>query len=98
MGSDLAGARSLSDTAWLAPNAAAAFAFPMLLWVPLMGGGVVGGIVLMVASGDNAAVPVAVIITVLGVASAALAGAAIVRPRPDTGLAIPAARPAHQEG
>ena len=79
-------------------NGGAAFAFPMLLWVPLMGGGVVGGIVLMVASGDLTAVPVAVVITVLGVASAVLAGVAIVRPRPDRALVVPGVRPAHQGG
>jgi hypothetical protein len=79
-------------------NAAAAFAFPMLLWVPLMGGGVVGGIVLMVASGDTTALPVAVVITVLAAASAVLAGAAIVRSRPDTALNVPGARPAHLGG
>ena len=79
-------------------NGGAAFALPMLLWVPLMGGGVVGGIVLMVASGDLAAVPVAVVITVLGVASAVLAAAAIVRSRPDSALVVPGSRPAHQGG
>jgi hypothetical protein len=33
-------------------NGAAAFAFPMLLWVPLMGAGVVGVIVFMAIAGD----------------------------------------------
>jgi hypothetical protein len=61
-------------------NRAAAFAFPMLVWVPLMGAGVVGGIVLMAAAGDQTAVPVAVGITVLGIVSAILAAGAIVRP------------------
>ena len=79
-------------------NAAAALAFPMLLWVPLMGGGVVGGIVLMVASGDTTALPVAVVLTVLAAASAVLAGAAIVGSRPDTALNVPGARPAHLGG
>lgn len=62
-------------------NAAAAFAFPMLVWVPLMGAGVVGGIVLMAAAGDQTAVPVAVVITLLAAASAILAAVAVVRPR-----------------
>ena len=34
-------------------NGAAAFAFPMLIWVALMGAGVVGGFVLMAAAGDQ---------------------------------------------
>ncbi len=60
-------------------DGAAAFALPMLLWVPLMGAGVVGGIVLMAAAGDRSAVPIAIAISVLGVASSTLAGAAILR-------------------
>ena len=66
-------------------NGAAAFAFPMLVWVPLMGGGVVGGIVLMAAAGDQTAVPVAFLITVLGVVSSILAAVAVVRQRAATG-------------
>jgi hypothetical protein len=79
-------------------NSAAAFAFPMLVWVPLMGGGVVGGIVLIAAAGDQTALPVAVAITVLGVASSILAAVAIVRPGSATRLARTATRPAHMEG
>jgi hypothetical protein len=78
-------------------NGAAAFAFPMLVWVPLMGAGVVGGMVLMAAAGDPTAVPVAVVITVLGVMSSILAALAILRTRAGTSL-IRAARPAPQEG
>jgi len=70
----------------------------MLVWVPLMGAGVVGGIVLMAAAGDQTAVPVAVAITVLGVLSSILAAAAIVRPRAATGLDPVTTRPAHQGG
>jgi hypothetical protein len=79
-------------------NGAAAFAFPMLVWVPLMGAGVVGGIVLMAVAGDQTAVPVAVVITVLGVVSSILAAVAIVRPRAATGLARTTTRPVHLEG
>ena len=79
-------------------NGAAALAFPMLLWVPLMGGGIVGGILLMVASGDSTAVPVAVVITVLGVLSSTLAAPALFRPRAGTSLIRAATRPARQEG
>jgi hypothetical protein len=77
---------------------AAAFAFPMLVWVPLMGAGVVGGIVLMAAGGDQTAVPVAVGITVLSVVSSILAAVAIVRPGTATHLARPDTRPVHLEG
>ncbi len=79
-------------------SSAATFAFPMLVWVPLMGGGVVGGIILMAAAGDQTAVPVAVAITIIGVASAILAAAAILRPHSDPGLARTATRAAHQGG
>jgi hypothetical protein len=65
-------------------SGAAALAFPMLVWVPLMGAGVVGGMVLMAAGGDQSAVPIAVVITALGVVSAILAAVAIVRPRVGT--------------
>jgi hypothetical protein len=79
-------------------NGAAAFAFPMLVWVPLMGAGVVGGIVLMAAAGDQTALPVGVAISVLGVVSSILAAVAIVRPRVATGLARTITRSASLEG
>src|SRR3954453_734344 len=79
-------------------NGAAAFAFPMLVWVPLMGAGVVGGIVFMAAAGDQTCVPVAVAITVLGIGSAILAAVAIVGPRATTRPARPTTRPAQQGG
>jgi len=79
-------------------NSAAAFAFPMLVWVPLMGAGVVGGIILMAVAGDQTAVPVGVVITVLGVVSSILAAVAIVGPRSATRLARTTTRPVHLEG
>ena len=79
-------------------NGAAAFAFPMLVWVPLMGGGVVGGILLMAAAGDLTALPVAVVITVLGVVSSILAAAAIFRPLAATRAVGLATRLAHLDG
>ena len=79
-------------------NGAAAFAFPMLVWVPLMGAGVVGGIVLMAVAGDQTAVPVAVVITALGVASSILAAVAVVRPRAGAAHVRPTTHPANQEG
>jgi hypothetical protein len=88
----------LAGVGLLRRNGAAAFAYPMLVWVPLMGAGVVGGIVLMAAAGDLTAVPVALVITALGVVSSILAAVAIVRPRTATGLVHVPTRPAHQEG
>ena len=49
-------------------TSAAAFAFPMLIWVALMGAGVVGGFVLIAAAGDQIVVPVVVAIGGLSVA------------------------------
>jgi hypothetical protein len=74
-------------------NGAAGFAFPMLIWVTLMGAGVVGGFALMAAAGDTTAVPIAVVITGLSVVSAILAAAAIVGPTAPA--RIGKARPAH---
>jgi hypothetical protein len=79
-------------------NGAAAFAFSMLVWVPLMGAGVVGGIVLMAIAGDQTALPVAVVITVLGVVSSILAAVAVIRPRAATGLAPTTTRTASLGG
>ena len=89
---------AIAGVGLLRRNGAAAYAFPMLVWVPLMGGGVVGGIVLMAAAGDQTALPVAVVITALGVVSSLLAAVAIVRQRPRTAPDRPVTRPAHQEG
>jgi hypothetical protein len=76
----------------------AAFAFPMLIWVALMGAGVVGGFLLMAAEGDQIALPVVVAITGLSIASAALAGSAIAGRRDfATPLAHGVRRPAHVE-
>jgi hypothetical protein len=85
---------AMAGTGLLRRNGAAAFAFPMLVWVPLMGAGVVGGIVLMAAAGDQTAVPVAIAITVLGILSSILAAAAILRPRSATRLDALTTRPA----
>lgn len=75
-------------------TSAAAFAFPMLIWVALMGAGVVGGFLLMAAAGDAVAVPVAVAIGALSVTAGVVAAVALVRPgsgkRPARSDAIPA--------
>jgi hypothetical protein len=75
-------------------TSAAAYAIPMLIWIPLMGAGVVGGFLLMAAAGDQAGVPVAVAVIGLGVASSVLAAAAIVRPRSPAQHPRPARHPA----
>ena len=89
---------ALAGDGLLRRNSAAAYAFPMLVWVPLMGAGVVGGIILMAAAGDQAAVPVAVVIAVLAVTSSILAAVAIVRSRSANALVRPVTRLARQEG
>jgi hypothetical protein len=78
---------ALAGIGLLRRNSAAAFAFPMLIWVALMGAGVVGGFLLMAAAGDQIAVSVVVAISGLTVASSILAVAALVRPASAAGLA-----------
>lgn len=63
----------------LSRTPAAAFAFPMLIWVPLMGAGVLGGFVLMAAGGDEIALPVIAVITFIAIVSSSLAAIAIRR-------------------
>jgi hypothetical protein len=61
-------------------DGAAAFGLPMLIWVPLMGAGVLGGFLLGAINGDAVPVAVASVIGTLCIASASLAVVAIVRP------------------
>jgi hypothetical protein len=89
---------ALAGTGLLRRQAAAAYAFPMLIWVGLMGAGVVGGFLVIAAAGDEVAVPVVVVISGLSVASSILAAVALVRPGSATGLARISPRPAHIEG
>jgi hypothetical protein len=77
---------ALAGTGLLRRNSAAAFAFPMLIWVALMGAGIVGGFVLMAAAGDQIPTPVVVAISGLSVASSILAAVAVVRPGSATSL------------
>lgn len=48
---------ALAGIGLLRRSSAAAYAFPMLIWVALMGAGVVGGFLLMAAAGDQIAFP-----------------------------------------
>lgn len=76
----------LSGIGLLRGNGSAAFAFPMLIWVALMGAGVVGGFVLMAVAGEQIALAVVVAISGLSVASSILAAAAVIRSAPVTGI------------
>ncbi len=89
---------ALAGIGLLRRNSAAVFAFPMLIWVALMGAGVVGGFLLMVAAGDQIAGPVVVAISGLSVAAAILASVALVRPGSTTKLGRTATRPAYLKG
>jgi hypothetical protein len=71
-------------------DGAAAFGLPMLIWVPLMGAGVLGGFVLGAINGDAVPIAVASVIGTLCIASASLAVVAIVRP--PAGVADPTHR------
>ncbi|MEA2517993.1 MAG: hypothetical protein QOF49_73 [Chloroflexota bacterium] len=77
---------ALAGTGLLRRQRPAAYAFPMLIWVALMGSGVVGGFLLMAAAGDQIAVPVVVAIAALSISSAIVAARAAVRPGPAIGL------------
>jgi hypothetical protein len=76
-------------------NAAGAFGQPMLIWVALMGAGVVGGFLFTAAAGEEVPVVVAVVISGLSVASAALAAVPLVR-HASGRLTVSAPRPAHR--
>jgi len=58
---------------------AGAYALPMLMWVPLMGAGVLGGFVFIAAAGDEVPLAVAVVIAALGLVAAVLAAMPLVR-------------------
>jgi hypothetical protein len=71
---------ALAGIGILRRHRAAAYALPMLIWVPLMGAGVLGGFVLAAAAGEVVSIGVPAVIGALCVASASLAAVAIVRP------------------
>jgi hypothetical protein len=60
-------------------NRAAAYALPMLIWVPLMGAGVLGGFVFTAAAGEDVPVTIVGVIGGLGLVSAILAAVPLVR-------------------
>ena len=89
---------ALAGIGLLRRTGAAAYAFSMLIWVALMGAGVVGGFLLMALAGDQIAVPVVVAIGGLSVASSILAAVAVVRQGSATGLARTSPSPAYLGG
>jgi hypothetical protein len=72
-----------------------AYGQPMLVWVALMGAGVVGGFLFSAAAGEDVPVVVALVIGGLSVASAALAAVPILR-QTSRPLAINAPHHAHE--
>jgi hypothetical protein len=93
---------ALAGIGLLRRNRAAAYALPMLIWVPLMGAGVLGGFLLAAAAGEDVPIVVAAVIGALCVASTSLATVAIVRSSSRvvdlTHRAGRATRPAHLGG
>jgi hypothetical protein len=93
---------ALAGIGLLRRNRAAGYALPMLIWVPLMGAGVLGGFVLATWAGEAVPIAVPAVIGALCLASASLAVVAIVRP--SSRLVSPshraggAIRPAHLGG
>jgi hypothetical protein len=86
---------ALAGIGLLRRNLAGAFAQPMLLWVTLMGAGVVGGFLFSAAAGEEVPIVVALVISALSIVAAALAAVPLVRQRSDP-LADSAPRSAHQ--
>ena len=93
---------ALAGIGLLRGSGAAAYALPMLIWVPLMGAGILGGFVLAAVAGDKVPIAVVSVIGTLCVVSASLAVVAIVRPSAPVvdpeHRAEGASRPAHLGG
>lgn len=64
---------------------AAVFALPMLMWVPVMSAGILGGFAFIAAAGDEIPIGVVAIVAGVGLVSAVLATAPLVR-RPTEAL------------
>jgi hypothetical protein len=93
---------ALAGIGLLRRNRAAAYGLPMLIWVSLMGAGILGGFLLAAAAGEEVPIVAASVIGALCVASTSLAVVAIVRPSSRivdlTHRAGGATRPAHLGG
>jgi hypothetical protein len=86
---------ALAGIGLLRRNVAGAFGQPMLIWVALMGAGVVGGFLFSAAAGEESPVVVALVITALSIVSAALAAIPVIR-HASGRLTVSAPRPAPQ--
>jgi len=86
---------ALAGIGLLRRNVAEAFGQPMLIWVALMGAGVVGGFLFSAAAGKEIPVVVALVITVLSIVSAALAAIPLFR-HASGRLTVSVPRPAPQ--
>jgi hypothetical protein len=84
---------ALAGLGLLRRNRGADFALPMLVWVPLMGAGVLGGFVFAALAGEEIPTAVAAVIAALSIASALLASGGIGRP---ASLPVSATRPGAQ--
>jgi hypothetical protein len=73
---------ALAGIGLLRRKAAGTYAQPMLIWVALMGAGVVGGFLVSALAGEAVPVAVALVIGALSVGSAALAAVPLVRHAP----------------
>ncbi len=62
-------------------NRSAAFALPMLIWVPLTSAGILGGFLFAAAAGDEVPIVVAAVLGGLGLASACVAAMPLMRPK-----------------
>ena len=86
---------ALAGIGLLRRNRAGAVGQPMLIWVALMGTGVVGGFLFSLAAGEEIPIVVAVVISALSAVSAALAAVPLVR-HPSGRLTVRAQRPLQQ--
>ena len=86
---------ALAGIGLLRRSAAGALGQPMLIWVALMGAGVIGGFLFSAAAGEEIPVVVALVITVLSIVSAALATIPLIR-HASGRLTVAAPRPAPQ--
>ena len=69
---------ALAGVGLLRGTRAGAYALPMLIWVPLMSAGILGGFVFMAAAGEEVPIVVAVVVGGLGIVTAIVAAVPLV--------------------
>jgi hypothetical protein len=87
---------ALAGVGLMRRDRAGGFALPMLIWVPLMSAGILGGFAFTAAAGEDVPLAVAVVVGGLAVASAVLAAEPVVGHAPgvaDLGSAAGAKAP-----